>query len=49
MIMLEMRNDLLTNSAWRGKFLQRLINILKSEDVVSLVQAKKSGNEENAV
>lgn len=43
MIMLEMRNDLLTDSTWRGHFLQRLINILKSDEVVGLVQAKQKG------
>jgi len=38
-IMLEMKNDLLTDRAWRTQFTQRLIDILRSDPVVALVKS----------
>jgi hypothetical protein len=43
-IMLEMKNDLLTDRAWRTLFTQRLIDVLRSDPVVALVKAKKSSS-----
>jgi predicted N-formylglutamate amidohydrolase len=41
-IMLEMRNDLLTDKSWRAAFTQRLTKILGSSEVVDLVKKKKA-------
>jgi hypothetical protein len=43
-IMLEMKNDLLTDRTWRAQFTQRLVHILGSDSVVALVNAKRLKN-----
>ncbi len=40
-IMLEMRQDLLTNRQWRSTFVQVMANILAKDDIAAIIHNKK--------